>query len=274
MSNSNGIKSANIHLTGICNYSCEHCFARCLSHKCLTPAQWEPIVDHLKRIGVTKINFAGGEPVLYPHLRELAAMIKSKGFTTSIVSNGSLMNEEWFNEMDGLIDWVGLSVDSPSEEDEILIGRHCHGVMHLDNVVRVAGLAHEHGMKVKLNITVVRKSWNKDFHQLASAMHPERTKVFRVLTLKNANDDIPDVWSITDEQFAEFKEKHRDIRNIVFEDESDMVCTYLMFDPLGRWMINKDKVKAFLPFETLRDEGADYVLDVERYYGREAVYEW
>ena len=274
MRNNGIIKSANLHLTGICNYDCEHCFARNLSRKHITPAEWEPIIDYLAKIGVTKINFAGGEPVLYPQLKELASMVKSKGFTTSIVSNGSLMDEKWFKEMDGLVDWVGLSVDSPSEEDEIVIGRHCRGIRHLENVVRVSEMAHVHGMKVKLNITVVRRSWNKDFHPLVSAMNPERTKVFRALTLKNENDDIPDVWSITDEQFADFKQKHCDIGNIVFEDNSDMVDTYLMFDPLGKWMVNNDQIKAYLPFEILRDKGVEYMLDVEKYYGRDAVYEW
>ena len=176
--------------------------------------------------------------------------------------------------MCGLIDWIGLSVDSPVEEDEILIGRYCKGINHLDNVKKVAALAHKYGIKVKLNITVVRKSCEKDFHPLISAINPDRTKVFRALTLKNANDDIPDVWSITDSQFESFKVLHSNIKGIVFEDNDDMICTYLMFDPIGRWMIDKDGEKRFLPFEKLLRDGFETVLDVKRYYGRNAVYDW
>lgn len=274
MTTNNGIKSANLHVTGVCNYRCEHCFSRKLSNRCITPMEWEPILDYLKEIGVTKINFAGGEPVLYPHLKELAAMAKTKGFVTSIVSNGSLIDEKWLDQMEGLIDWIGLSVDSPDEEDEIVIGRHYYGVKHIENVVKIAELAHERGYKVKLNITIVRKSWFKDYHGLIDAMKPERIKAFRALTLENANDDIPDVWSITREEFDEFRQSHKDVKNMVFEDDSDMVNTYLMFEPLGRLMLNDCKCRGYLPFDTLKNEGIEKYLDVDRYYARDAVYEW
>ena len=129
-------------------------------------------------------------------------------------------------------------------------------------------------MKVKLNITVVRRSWNKDFHALIKEVGAERIKAFRALTLKNANDDRPDTWSITEEQYEQFKAAHRDTENMIFEDNSDMIGTYLMFDPLGRWMVNKDGKKRFLPFEQLCRDGLESMVDVDRYYGRNGVYGW
>ena len=267
-------KSANLHIYGICNYRCEHCFDRCLTHEYLTPDEWQPVLDYLRDCGVTKINFAGGEPTLYPHLKELASRIKSMGFTATIVSNGSRIDEDWIKEYQGIIDWIGLSIDSPSEEDEILIGRHCRGITHLDNVRKVSSLARKYGMKVKLNITVVRKSWNKDFRGFISEVNPDRVKVFRALTLKNANDDIPDVWSITDEQFATFRQLHESSGEIVFEDNEDMTCSYLMFDPIGRWMTDDNGEKKFRPFEELLRNGMESVLDVKKYIDRKAVYAW
>lgn len=61
---------------------------------------------------------------------------------------------------------------------------------------------------------------------------------------------------------------------MVFEDNDDIVCSYLMFDPLGRWMIDSNSTKSFVPFEQLVRNGLESVLDVGRYYGRNAVYEW
>ena len=114
----------------------------------------------------------------------------------------------------------------------------------------------------------------QDFHALISEIGAERVKVFRALTLKGANDDIPDTWSVTDEEFKEFRKKHDDCNRIVFEDNEDMVSSYLMFDPLGRWMVDKGGEKRFLPFETLIREGLESEIDVSRYYGRNAVYDW
>ena len=83
------IKSANIHLIGQCNMHCAFCFDRCLPKAFMEPREWVPVLDHLKRLGIEKINLAGGEPTLYPYLDEMVDIIKSYGFTVSIVSNGS-----------------------------------------------------------------------------------------------------------------------------------------------------------------------------------------
>ena len=196
------------------------------------------------------------------------------GFTVSIVSNGSLITKERIEELAGIISWLGLSVDSPEENDELIIGRNADGGNHLRHIIEVSGWAHACGMKVKLNITVVRQSWNKDFHRFIAEVKPDRIKAFRALTLKNANDDRQDTWSITDEQYRQFRATHQDIPEMVFEDNSDMIGTYLMFDPLGRWMVNKDGEKKFLPFDQLRRDGLESMIDVDRYYSRNGVYGW
>lgn len=270
----NTFKSANIHIYGRCNYRCEHCFDRCLTHCFLAPEDWVDHLTFLKNSGIEKINLAGGEPTLYPHLDRMCYLVKGMGFKLSIVSNGSGFSEEWFSKMEGIVDWIGLSVDSSDEADEVLIGRHCKGYHHLNRVVKVAEMAHRHGIKVKLNITVVRKSWMKDFLPFINEVNPDRIKCFRALTLKGANDDIPDTWSITDEQFADFRRRHEDIGNIVFEDNEDMVSSYVMFDPMGRWMVDSGYEKRFKEFRTILRDGLDSEVDRERYYGRNAVYDW
>lgn len=272
--NGKRIQSANIHVCGKCNYRCSFCFDRCLSKTYMKPEEWVPVLEYLRNIGISKINIAGGEPVLYPFLDEFVDLIKEYGFTVSIVSNGSLMDEDFLQKYIGRISWIGLSIDSPDEKDEIRIGRHCRGVNHIEHVKSIAKRAAELGYKVKLNITVTSDSWGKDFRPLIEEISPDRIKAFRALTLKNANDDIEDTWSITDEEFGAFKRNHDGVEGMVFEDNDDVVCSYLMFDPLGRWMTDKDGTKSFLPFETLVRDGLESILDVDRYYGRNAVYKW
>ena len=272
--NGKRIQSANIHVCGICNYKCEFCFDRCLSKQHMEPEGWIPVLEYLKKIGVSKINIAGGEPVLYPYLDELVDIITSYGFIVSIVSNGSLIDESFLKRFSGRISWIGLSIDSPDENDEVKVGRHCKGVNHIDNIKCVAVRATELGYNVKLNITVTKDSWSKDFKPLIDVVRPKRIKAFRALTQKNANDDVEDTWSISDEQFAFFKNNHESVEGMVFEDNDDIVCSYLMFDPLGRWMIDINNTKSFVPFEQLVRDGPESILDVDRYYGRNAFYDW
>ena len=268
------VRSANIHIIGVCNYRCQHCFDRCLTHEYMTPGSWKPILNYLKEKGVEKINIAGGEPFLYPHLNEMCGLLKSMGFRVSIVSNGSRITKKRLAELRPHLDWLGLSVDSPDEEDEILIGRHAVGINHLDNIKTVSDAAQGFGIKVKLNITAVRKSIDKNFTKLIESIKPERVKVFRALTLKGANDDVKDTWSVTDDEFQSFRERHSTIPGIVFEDNEDMIGSYLMFDPIGRWMVNNGGTKRFLPFQTLVRDGLMSEVEVSKYYGRNAVYDW
>ncbi|MBR4504962.1 MAG: viperin family antiviral radical SAM protein [Candidatus Methanomethylophilaceae archaeon] len=265
-------RSANIHVYGRCNYRCEHCFDRCLTKNYMRPDDWADVLSFLKGCGVEKINLAGGEPLMYPFLDQMCYLIKGMGFKLSIVSNGSLITDDWLSRMEGVVDWIGLSIDSVDEEDEMLIGRGSGG--HLDNVAEVARMAREHGIRVKLNITVVRRSWMKDFGPLTERIRPDRVKCFRALTLRNANDDVPDTWSVTNEQFADFRRRHEGIGNILFEDNEDMVASYVMFDPMGRWMVNTGYEKRFISFEVVRREGLGSEVDIERYYSRNAVYDW
>lgn len=271
---SNHIMSANLHLTVRCNYRCAHCFDRHLATRCMKPCEWIPVLNYLRNIGVRKINLAGGEPTLYPYLDELVSLLESYEFTISIVSNGSLIDECFLERYLGRISWIGLSIDSPDEEDEVKMGRHCDCIDHIRHVKWVARTAKDLGYKVKINITVTRDSWQKDFHPLIEEMRPDRIKAFRALTLKNANDDRGDTWSISDEQFKAFRSNHSDVPGIVFEDNCDMLCSYLMFDPLGRWMVNDHSTKRFLPFDQLLRNGPESIIEIQKYNGRGAVYDW
>lgn len=268
------VLSANIHLIALCNYLCMFCFDRCLTWKFMKPEGWIPILEYLKSIGVIKINLAGGEPTMYPYLDEIVDLIRSYGFVVSIVSNGSRIDSDFLRKFVGRISWIGLSIDSPDEEDEVKIGRHCKGVDHLAHIKEISKEARSPGYNVKINITVTRDSWHKDFRPFIEEVGPKRVKAFRALTLKGANDDVKDIWSISDEQFAMFKENHAGIPDMVFEDNDDMTCSYLMFDPMGNWMVDDGGRKRFLPFETLVRDGLESIIDVDRYYGRNAVYDW
>lgn len=240
----------------------------------MKPEGWIPVLDYLKENDVTKINLVGGEPTLYPFLDEIVDLIRSYGFVVSIVTNGSRIDSEFLRKYAGRISWIGFSIDSTNEEDEVWIGRHCSGINHLEHIIEISAVAKSLGYNVKLNITVTRDSWNKDFRPLIEEIGPKRIKAFRALTLKNANDDVEDAWSITDEQFATFRKNHEGVPGMVFEDNDDIIGTYLMFDPLGQWMIDLGGSKRILPFEHLVRSGFNSVLNVEGYYARDAVYDW
>ena len=80
------------------------------------------IVDNcLAGADVSEFNIAGGEPMLYPGLVELAKYIRSKGVKVSLITNGSLMDESWIKNYAGLYETIGFSVDSINDETNRMI---------------------------------------------------------------------------------------------------------------------------------------------------------
>ena len=273
------IRSANIHVIGTCNYRCSFCFTKNLDRGIMTPEQWRPFLAQLKKAGITKINIVGGEPTLYPFFIELCRLVKSMGFTLSIVSNGSRIDGSLMKKMKRSVDWIGLSIDSPEEEIERSVGRHVDGVNHIENVIKVADLAHEYGIRVKLNITVIRQSCGQDFTELIKRIAPERVKAFQVLRIEGENEKEFGRFSISEQQWKNFVKNHEEIvlgngKKVVFESGEDMIDSYLMLDPLGRVRRDSGNVRSLNDFSVITADGVEAVVNSEKYLGRGGLYEW
>jgi radical S-adenosyl methionine domain-containing protein 2 len=83
-------------------------------------------VKMLASHGMRKLNFAGGEPFLKPKfLGPLVQYAKEELQleSVSIVSNGSLIKENWLKEYGKYIDILAVSCDSFNEDTNIIIGR-------------------------------------------------------------------------------------------------------------------------------------------------------
>jgi radical S-adenosyl methionine domain-containing protein 2 len=269
-SRSHCVKSANVHLIGQCNYKCGFCIAKGLVRKYEDIESWILRLELLRNNGIKKINIAGGEPFLYPYLSEFCKICKRMGFIVGITTNGSLVNYETLYPLKDHIDWIGLSVDSPDEDVERNVGRHCDNVLHVKHIIDAARLAHSFGLKVKLNITVIRQSMNSDFSKLINDVDPHRVKVFQVLKIENMNGDSFDEYSVTDEEFRGFESRHEDIRlsngqKLIFEDNKTMIDSYLALDPNGKVMCDENGSRRYLDLSI----GSINIVNVENYIKRD-----
>jgi radical S-adenosyl methionine domain-containing protein 2 len=275
------IQSINWHITGRCNYSCKFCYVQNLNVEIRDLKVAHEILDKLyttknDQLDIQKINFVGGEPFLHPHFDEILATAHDMGFVTSIVTNGSFINEDNIEKISNLSDWIGISVDSASNQVEADLGRG-RGE-HVTHALEVADMVHDYGMKLKVNSTVTRLTYNEDMHQLIEAMDPHRWKVFQMLHIRGQNDSCVNDLSISDQQFEYFRKNHQDVRlqnNLkpTFESSDDMIGSYLILDPSGKVLSNNGG--KYTPFEL--DEfllDSSIVVDSNKYIGREAVYAW
>ena len=238
----------NWHLEAYCNYACSFCYAS-LTEQRLMPrpseGQGASLIRDMASSGVQKINFVGGEPMLHPHLGTLIVTAKSCGMTTSIVSNGTGLTEEWLIGMRPHLDWLGLSIDASNDEMHALMGRGLKGEIasgfsrHLERSKKVWQIARGLGYGLKLNTVVTSVNADDDMSELVGLLKPHRWKIFKVLRIEGENDGRVEPLLISQEQFEEYMVRHRrylqdfEGTQIVSEDNEDMLGTYAMIDPQG-----------------------------------------
>ena len=256
MSNDTPPIAVNWHLEAYCNYACSFCYAPLTEQRLmerLTEEEGIKLIQDLSSCGVEKINFVGGEPMLHRHLDAWIIAAKSCGLTTSIVSNGTKMTEEWLTKMRPYLDWLGLSIDASNDEMHLLMGRGLKGEIksgfsrHLERSKRVWRIAQRLGYGLKLNTVVTSVNAHDDMSELVKILRPHRWKIFRVLRIVGENDGRVEPLLISPNHFEDYMTLHRrslqDFQeiNIVAEDNEDMLGTYAMIDPQGRAYTNKNR---------------------------------
>src|SRR5688572_15510271 len=118
--------SVNFHFTRRCNYECGFCFHTAKSSHLSSLKDAKAVLKKLANSGMKKINFAGGEPSLYPkYLEELMRFCKLELMleSVSIVSNGSKINLNFLQRNKDYLDILAISCDSFNESTNKLIGR-------------------------------------------------------------------------------------------------------------------------------------------------------
>jgi radical SAM protein with 4Fe4S-binding SPASM domain len=105
--------------TDQCNLSCIYCYNREFRHKprkTTTPklnlSQWLDVLSEAKSIGCKRAVFTGGEPLISPLLRPLVHYCKQIGLEVRLLSNGTLIDEDWAEWITRNVDLVNISLDS------------------------------------------------------------------------------------------------------------------------------------------------------------------
>lgn len=89
-----------MELSPLCNMDCEMCYVRknkaSVEHAggLLSVEQWLHIAQQLKKMGTLFLLLTGGEPLLYPHFKELYISLHKMGFIIQINTNGTLITDE------------------------------------------------------------------------------------------------------------------------------------------------------------------------------------
>lgn len=236
--------SVNFHLLAKCNMSCRYCFApKCPNLRLNEQLQIVRLIGEYYRthqVPNAKITFVGGEPLLNKGLPTLIKTAKEYGLTTMIVSNGSLLSRAFFEECDGSLDWVGLSLDSLSMQCNRQIGRVDRKRPATDEAYyrKIIALVHEAGCRLKINTVVSRYNYEEDLNAFVEWAKPDRWKILQVLCVDGVNDADAQSFLLESDEFDAFVLRHKQYAQVV-ETNDDMIGSYLMISPNGRFFDNR-----------------------------------
>ena len=285
------VLSVNFHLWEPCNMQCGFCFAtfQDVKQEMNLPKGHLPkedcllLVDRIAEFGFEKINFAGGEPTLCPWLPILIARAKEHGLVTSIVTNGSRINEQWLDDLNGNLDWIGLSIDTVDSEKLIRLGRASGGKIPITEkrYLSIIRAIKQRDIRLKINTVVTSVTWQENFTAFIRLAKPERWKLLQTLSVKGQNDAHIADFVITTEQFEAYVQRNRIVEDygisVVPESNQAMTESYVMIDPAGRFF---DNAQGFYKYsapilEVSMEKALEQIsIDSERFRQRGGEYDW
>jgi len=262
----------NWHITEKCNYHCKFCFAKWNNQDEI----WDnfdnakSILDKLRSIWKPgyRLNFVGGEPLLYPS--KILPVIKyatGLDMDISVQTNGT--NLEILEPIIRNISQIGISIDSWNNDKNKSIGRCC-GTKTLTknelfakiNLLRNAGGT----FKLKINTVVSEWNWDDIVIPQMKELSCNRIKILKQMPFGNSK-------GISQEQFYAFlRNNYCEALPIYIEDNDLMTESYLMIAPNGKLFQNGNKDNYVYSESLLTTDFSDALeqinFDIEKFDSR------
>ncbi|MFD2785316.1 radical SAM protein [Hymenobacter rubripertinctus] len=143
----------NYYVTYRCNAKCSFCDIWEKPSPYITLEDVAQNLRDLKRLGVSVVDFTGGEPLLHRQIHEFVGLAHDMGFITTLTTN-CLLYPKYAEKLRGKVDMLHFSLDS-SEKEVHDKGR---GVACFDFVLESIRVARELGERPDVLFTVFREN--------------------------------------------------------------------------------------------------------------------
>uniref|UniRef100_A0A8C3AJS0 S-adenosylmethionine-dependent nucleotide dehydratase RSAD2 n=2 Tax=Cyclopterus lumpus TaxID=8103 RepID=A0A8C3AJS0_CYCLU len=213
--------SVNYHFTRKCNYKCGFCFHTAKTSFVLPLDEAKRGLQLLEASGMEKINFSGGEPFLHDKGEFLGKLVQYckqdlQLPSVSIVSNGSMIKEKWFQKYGDDLDILAISCDSFDEATNQRIGRAQGRKSHVDNLHKIRNWCQQYKVAFKINSVINTFNVDEDMVENILQLNPVRWKVFQCLLIdgENAGEKAlreAEGFVISEQLFQDFLERHSSV---------------------------------------------------------------
>lgn len=244
------------NLTSKCNRNCRFCFRE----KNLNDLSFDEniiVLDNLIKMEVTKITFAGGEPLLYPDFDKLLKESKNRGIYNKLNTNGSLLNKNNINLYLPYIDKIAFSIDSSSDEENFFLGRGTNHYSHIKDVIHLIK-KENYNTKIEINTVITAQTINgleELYNSIKSTFKNNeinKWKLIRFCAFREMEDEKSNKFEITDEEFRLTKEKfeNKDSNFLITVVDRDEMNEKIVVNPNGILEMTKNNQKKYKDLKT------------------------
>lgn len=227
-------KIFNLHFTDACNYNCKCCYAK-NSKQRLEFKEIKFIIDsiaeYFQKMNITdgRINIAGGEPTTCCYLQDIIDYIHVKNIRASLITNGSLLTEEFIMNNKGKLEQIGLSIDSIKESTNLMLGR-CQNnkIFNYQKLVSICKAIKLAGIKLKINTVVSKLNINEDITKLLDEVEPDRIKILQM----KPTTEVAKKYEVSESEFENYTKKYSGYKTVI-EKISSLENAYVIIDSKG-----------------------------------------
>lgn len=162
-------------VTNRCNLRCSYCVLEDAPHQLKAELNLESkkeLVTHLyEKLGFRSLTLSGGEVIIFGkhppkecvellrHIRNFRSSDPKKNLVMELYTNGTYLNEEVVNEMQGVIDTVAVTIDSTDNNFLTNIGRNFGRYKdYYSNIMKGCSLLSKGGIEVKFHSVISTKN--------------------------------------------------------------------------------------------------------------------
>lgn len=256
-------KILNFELTTVCPWKCLQCYKNVgnIPNKNFDWTLLQLYITEAKKLGVGKILFSGGEPLLYPYIIQAITLVKDYNMELNISTSGVTITNELYKVL-ARVDALYVSLNGSTEE---INKKSREGFKEAVGIIQ---LAPQKGIKTKIN-WVARNDNVYDFPQLYDFAEKMGVGAIDILKNKpNASGLIDSHLSYKDIVFlANFIKEHKGRTQINIEScfyELKNLCGIRIRNPImkgcsaGRYSMSIDVNGHMLPCTHIKTRDSDY----------------
>lgn len=177
-------------VTNKCNFRCRHCFV-CGGEEIKNELNNEDkyrAIDKLYNIGIKKLTFSGGEPLMNKGLFDYMNYAKNKGLKIGFLTNGILLNDEKIEELKEITDTFSISLYT---QDILGIDDNKYN-NYLDKIIEVLIKLKEISFTLTMLVSQTNKNEICNLMKiiLKEKIKPKTLRIYMITPLGRAKDNI------------------------------------------------------------------------------------